>query len=171
MKLKHLVGGLRIDEVMDTRIPVDRWYQDGSSLVGDINIDNEDYQIIIDSIHYPIDGSIKTAINVAFNKVINGKVVHTLTYDTKSSSKVFGAILNAVMDKINQYHYDAVVFGATNDIEKRMKLYNHIARWLSKQYGQMIPNIKIGNGLMTIVCKYKTPDDEIELIKNHFGSK
>ena len=170
MKLKHLVG-LRMDEVMDTKIPVSQWHQSDSRLTGDINIDGVDYCIIIDVLHYPINGITKSAMNIAFDKMVNGERSNTLTYDTKSSSKVFGAILNAAQDKINQYHYDVVVFSAINDVEKRMRLYNHIAHWISKQYGTRIENIPVGSGLMTLVFKDKLTPDEIELIKNHFGDK
>jgi hypothetical protein len=168
---KIMENCLRMNEVFDTRIPVDNWVHTNNGEYGDISIDDTDYRIELEFLSYPINGSEIEAVNIAFGKVVNGISTGELTLDTKNTSKVFGAILNAALDKIKEYNFDAILFMAANNIEKRMQLYNRLARWVAKSYSYMIPNIPVGNGVMTIVCNKHITKEDVDIITKHFNEK
>lgn len=166
MKLKEIADGINIVEVFNTKIPINQWRSnDPGQLLGDITIDDKQYVVILEMIAYNINNVNKTAVNIAFDRIIGNKRVTDLTNDT-FSPKIMGAIFNAALDKINEYHFDAIVFMAINNVDKRMSFYNRIAHWLSKQYGAMIPDLPLPNGgKLTIVCNAHVSEEEVEQIK------
>ena len=166
-----ILPSVNLQEVFDTIIPVDKWHNIGDSIIGDITIDNSDYQIVIETFIYKFNDVDKTVINLAFDKIVDGKASGDLSLDTKSTSKVFGAILNAALQKIEQYHCDVIVFMAANNVEKRMRVYNWIARRVAMQLGSYLLDIPVGIGKMSMVMKAKITDAELELIKQHFITK
>jgi hypothetical protein len=84
------------------------------------------------------EGFIKHVDEIHFDRIIDGKVVTTLT-DSNHPSKVFGAIFNGAVEGVSKFGKDAeiVVFSAkhtnndTSDgFKKRSKLYETFARRL-----------------------------------------
>ncbi len=119
---------LCLNEVFDTKIPVDNWSRDNNRLMGDINIDNEHFQVIIEIQHYNFQSNYFNFLNIAFAKIVDGKPSQELTINNKNSAKILGAIYNAIIAKTKelsaQYEIDAIVFVARDNVNKRMSIYN-----------------------------------------------
>jgi uncharacterized phosphosugar-binding protein len=62
--------------------------------------------------------------------------------DTKSPAKVLGTIINGVFEKIDEFHYDAIIFAAANNIENRMSFYNKLADRFKKRFSRVITDVK-----------------------------
>lgn len=146
---------LHLNEVFDTKIPVDRWWHEGEILFGELHIDDAIYHISFEPSTYSFQTKTYNFINVAFAKFINGTRVQTLTFNKgnpANASKVIGAILNAFYEKLKDYKFDAVTLIATDNVDQRMRIYNAIARWEAKKYGSYLPNIPLpGGGKATIL--------------------
>lgn len=151
---------VNINEVFDTKIPPNSWTTevDGTK-VGHLKINEADYYIRLEPKTYAFEKVTYTFINIAFTKLINGKESEKLTYDNKTGSKVLGAISNAMRDELQKYEADAIVFIATDHVEKRMSIYNKLIREFGgKGFLSSMRNVKIPNGLMTIIFNKKFPD-------------
>lgn len=165
MKLHDLFDFvISLNEVLDTKIDPKSWDHGlNNSLIGNILIDDKTFLIKLEPLTYNFNEKAYLGINVAFSLFKDGKEIETLTYDNKSGSKIIGAIINALETKVNEYDWDFLLFIASNDIEKRMKIYNKIANWKLKGVsGDIITDIVInGNSKATIIIKDKSlPTDE-----------
>lgn len=140
-----------LNEMFDTKIAPNKWSYNGSNRIGHLIIDKEDYFIKLEPKIYVFENKEYSFINVAFSKLINGKETENLTYDNRSGSRVLGAIFHAVKDEIQKYETDAIVFVATDNVEKRMRIYNNLVSKLHPNFKDNITNIKIPNGKMTII--------------------
>jgi len=159
MKLHDLFDFIvSLNEVLDTKIPPNSWERgSNNSLIGKISIENKIYLIKLEPLTYSFNDKEYLGINIAFSLLENGKEIETLTYSNKSGSKIIGAIVNALETKVNEYEWDFLLFIATNNIEKRMKIYNKIANWKMKNIeGQVLTDISLnGNSKATIIMKDK----------------
>lgn len=159
-------GSYFINEILDTKIPVESWTTEGTRLIGLITIDDCQYRIRLEPFTFPVNNKLRNAVNVAFTKIINGKEEQYTTNDSgTTASKIIGAIMNGMKSKLDEYNFEAVTFAATNSVDQRMRIYGFIAARYGKQFGVTIPNIKIPNGLMTIITTSHLTDDEIEEVK------
>ena len=118
------------------------WREKDNAELGDFSIDDENYRILIE--HYEMNlildsGKVlKSADQVAFSRVeSNVEIVDKV--DSKSPSKVFGAVRNGIIEKIDP-KLDVVIFSAKkisgdsfDTFSKRSKLYERLARSVWKQ--------------------------------------
>lgn len=159
MKIKDIFP-IDIFEVFQTKIPVDSWKQDSDGdIIGDITIDDVKYQIYLQKSLFRNLSFISISFSVwdDLNKTWSDKP--TLT--KSNASKIIGAITNAITTELNNHHYDALVFAATDLTDKRMRIYNWIASRYSKQFGCIRQNIQLQDGMLaTIICTKQFCDNE-----------
>lgn len=166
MKLYEITSFI-LNEIFDTVIPVDKWELQGPVEIGVLYVGTDEYRILFEKFEYDVNGALKNGLNIAFEKWINGEYSQKLALDNSSASKILGAIYNACLDKLKKTNYDAIIFVAVDNTEKRMNIYNAMARRLIKilpDHGY-VPDIKIPNGVLTIVFDGDkwTPEEMNEL--------
>lgn len=160
---------MNLYEVLNTRIPIENWNQEDNRLIGQLVIDNFTYHIFLEPRTYPFNNKIYNFINVGFAKMVNNKPEYGITFDKASStkrldaaktSKIVGAISNGLIDKLKDYHYDAVVLIAQDDVEQRMRIYNMIARWeINHLGGKILNNIVLPKEARATIIFSKEFDD------------
>lgn len=132
---------LHLNEVFDTKIPVNKWRSQGRTLTGELNIDNAVYHISLEPSTYKFQTKIYNFINITFAKIVNGEPIQTLTFDKENpanASKVIGAIVNALYDKLTGYQYHAIVMAAMDNVQQRMRIYDSVARWKGAKLGASV---------------------------------
>lgn len=157
---------INVNEVFDTKISPDKWEQRNNQLVGTLSIDQTTYEIYLEPADYSIKDKTFNIINVAFAKIVNEQPDRNLSLNNKSASKIFGAIINALLEKIKQFEYDAIVFIARDNIEKRMSLYNQIARHKGGNFLSQKENITIPGGQATVLYNKNFPQEYREHLNN-----
>jgi hypothetical protein len=140
-----------INEVFDTIIPVDSWTTRGETKVGHLKIDNEDYYILLEPKIFSFNNQSYNFINIAFRKMVNGEESEELTYTNIAGSKVIGAIANAMRTELKKHEYAAIVFVATDNVDKRMAIYNNLTRKFGGDFLSCRPDVPIPGGKMTIL--------------------
>lgn len=153
-----------INEVFDTKVPVENWRQQGNNIIGNINIDNEQFQIIIEVQHYTFQNNNFNFLNVAFTKIVNGKPSQVLTITSKNSTKILGAIYNAIADKIKElsidYEIDAIVFVARDNVDKRMSVYNRMTSTMFNPFLIYKTDISLPKGARMTILFNKDMDSQ-----------
>lgn len=145
-------------EVFNSTTPIN-WYEEDKQLNGKFQIDNLIYIIELQ----PSTFQKYSFINVAFCILDNNnKKQYELSLDTKNPARVLGAIINGVTEKIKEFEYDALVFSASNNVEKRMSFYNKLANIFKKHFATIITNIKTNTGLFTILIANTVPKNEVD---------
>lgn len=156
-----------LHESMNTRIPVDSWQQNGNELHGFIQINDELFRIELQPITYQQHN----AINIGFSKIVNDHPTQELSLTSTNPSTIIGAIANAIVDKLDDFEYDAIVFIAASAVDQRMRIYNIVAKKFHQLFKVMIPNIELEGGRrMTVLLSKTFPSDKIEGFKNHIQS-
>ncbi len=118
------------------------WKEKDNAEIGDFSIEDEKYQILIEHFTMNLElesGKVLTSADqVAFSRLeSNVQIVDKI--DSKSPNKVFGAVRNGILEKIDP-KLDAVIFSAkkisgdsTDTFTKRSKLYERLAKSVWKQ--------------------------------------
>ena len=75
---------------------------------------------------------------------------------------MIGAIFNAASEEVLKHKTDAITFLAIDNVEQRMRIYNSLVRKFSAGFSSHRDNVKIQNGLMTIVFNKTFPDKAIQ---------
>lgn len=136
------------------------WKMVNSILNGSFSVDGEDYVIQLEP------GTYKnySFINVSFHK---GNGDYELSLDTKRPAVVLGTIINGVEHKIDEFHYDALVFSAANNIDRRMSFYNRLAQKFVKRFARIQMNVETPSGKLTVlISKTVTKEDVDGFIKS-----
>lgn len=173
MKLNELWNGpIHLNEVFDTKIPVDQWETvDDTRTNGYIEIDGHQFVIIIEQLHYTFNNIAVPFLNVAFAKVIDGQPNQSLTFDSTSPSKVIGAIVNGIYDYIARSNNDILLFVARDHVERRMRIYNAIASTMVSKFNNKISNIAMPNsGEATVLYTNEVDSELITKFKNHVST-
>jgi len=162
MKLQELVSsdGYVVDlyEVFNATREVN-WYHDQGAYCGDFEVNNAQYRVLFEPFVYQNKFN---CLNVAFQIKNKNEWSTKPTYDNKSASVVMGVVVNALYEKKDYFDYDALIFVATDNTDKRMRIYNSIARWKLKDLGTIIENIPLGLGKIGTVIvsdNIKNTDD------------
>jgi len=148
-------------ETLETKIPVENWRWIDKKLEGDLLIDTETFKIILE----PGEVQGHVLVNIAFEKLVNGKFSQDLVINSKNGSKILGAIINGAWDKLEEFdNVEFIVFIAADNVSKRMGIYNTVARRLMKSMNFNIikDNFKVRNGLMTIISKKNYSDEMLK---------
>jgi hypothetical protein len=162
-KRRSLQEALELDwvfdlhEVLNTTLDDEAWEQKGDKEVGTGVLEGETYKIYLEPGTYPAQDQVYRFINVAFQKIVNGEPTEELQWNSKNASKVVGAISNALLKRVQLYDYDAVIFIASDNVDKRMSIYNKIAerKWTDKGLGKTLENVPLGDGRMATLLLSK----------------
>jgi len=145
MKLRELA------ETLNTKLPT-TWTTDAKgNKIGTFVSGEDQYRIHLQRL--PIEDF--NVIQIGFDKwdVINNNWSITATLSNKQAIIVISAIFHAISDEVYKHNFDALVFGAVEDVKQRMGIYNRIAYRYVKFLGNTIENLPGPNGsLWTIVC-------------------
>jgi hypothetical protein len=149
-----------INEIFDSTVQVD-WSADRSTAIGKFTVEDENYKIRIEAGTYEFNQKTYNIANVGFLKSKGEIDSLELTGNNKNSAKVLGAVINGVSSKIHEYDLDAIIFMAADHAEKRMKIYNWIARKFNKgSFPKIIENVKLpAGGMMTVLLSKQIPDE------------
>lgn len=170
-----------LNEIFDTKVPVEQWRRVGHKDIGRIHIDEEEFHIILEESHYKFeDKTIKTInfINAAFAKIVDGpKLREDPLITSKNAAKVLGAIYNAIIFKMNGRDdseplfvggIEAIVFVARDNVTERMDLYNRMTSNMFNPFTDVIENVHLPDGgRMTILLKNTIRGNLAEAFKQH----
>ena len=143
-----------------------KWHnrKDGESGIEAIETINDSvYRIIIEPAKIKVTSIQYSIINVAFEKEDkDGNFTQSITNDSKNSMLVIGVIVDALDKEVSKYDYDAVVFIANDTADKRMSMYNRVARRVTNNmHGTRLQDLAFGHGKkMTVILKDFLKDDE-----------
>ena len=156
---------VQLDEVFNTTVSVD-WKQEDHILVGMFQIDGNSYRIKLE----PGTFLSYNFINVAF-EIKDGDSWSTKeTLDNKGASKVISAVISGIEKEIHKYECDAIVFLAASSVDKRMRIYNWIARKYTKHFGSIKENVPLDNGKLCSIIFNKELGSRISEFENHLNS-
>ena len=80
---------------------------------------------------------------------------------------MLGTIINGVFEKLNEFHYDAIVFAATNNVEKRMSFYNKLADRFKKHFAKVVEDVETNKGKFTVLIASSVKKPEIDDFVEH----
>lgn len=156
-------NAIRLEEVFDTKIPINNWHTNGVDRIGSLTINDHVFRIKLQ----PRVFQDITFVNVAFEVYDKQHDVwHTnATVDNRAASKVLGAIVNGITEELNNFEIDAIVFFANDLTDKRMRIYNSLASLKMKDFGHRKENITTKTGkLCTIIFNKKLSVEHIDYI-------
>ena len=163
MKLNELFTDVEnLNEVFNTHVDIDSWKFRNNSLIGTLNVNNETFEIEFEPKKYSINNKQFTFINIAFSKLIDGHSSQALQNNSTSPSMIIGAITNAIIKKLDEFNYDAVIFVAIDNIDKRMRIYNAVAKKFAQKFSWYKTHVKIPNGELTILATSSIKYEEFE---------
>lgn len=160
-----------LGESLNTRFDAENWHREDEVDVGSGLLGDEEFKIMIHPQSYSFDDHQYKFANVSFTKIVDGQESEELQLTSKNASKIIGAVTHAIQDRIKLYDLDAIVFIAQDHIEKRMRLYNIIARkkWAGYGLGRIIENIDIGGGRRLTAMISKELSQHVEGFKAHLA--
>lgn len=165
MKLDQLIN---VYEMFNSTTPISWAGNIEDRLVGTFEIDGSQFHLLLEPGYYksPDIKQTYTFLNVAFSRVVDGKDVFDLTPGGPFTSKVLGAVKQGVEEQTNVLtRFDAVVFVARDNQQKRMSLYNKLGRLWAKSFGTILENVQCSNGaLMTIIVKRSQETNAVPFI-------
>jgi hypothetical protein len=137
-----------IMEMLNIKFDTLVWNHEGNKDVGSGQLDDLEIRVVLDPIIYQQ----YHGLNLTF-AVWNGKkfseVIHAISTD--KAARIIGAVTNAFKDRIKNCEWVFLTLIAKDEVEKRMRLYTHIADRLARE--QLIDQInerKDGNGVIVI---------------------
>jgi hypothetical protein len=159
-----------INEIFNTVVDV-KWTEHKTGHVGEFKLDNKQYKIQVDEYEVRLS-KLYSIIDFGFTRDGSWE----LTNDNRTSSgKIFGAIMNSFIPKINKLKPDIIVFGVNNRngyVDERKSLYSKLASWWCRGTSFRIPIEweKTPNGQYTVLTKGEIPDSDVEAIKDFIKS-
>ena len=141
-------------ESMTFIAPPSKWKQVGHTIQRILELnDEEKIVLVIDPQVFPVGDKVIDFLNIGFLGFDSaGNMTEAMTYSSKNSSNVIGAVANALLTKLPEFEYSALSFIARDNIKKRMSLYSRIIRNKLHHLGQTYqPDIKMNDGGQAIV--------------------
>lgn len=135
-------------ETLDYNFDDEQWYSQGGKQIGDATLEGEHFRLLLEPGTFSIDGYTYHFINAAFQKIVDGHPTEKLQLTGQTASKIVGAIANALLERVQLYDFDAVVFFAADSVDDRMRVYNKVAerKWVRLDFGEALYNIDAGAG-------------------------
>jgi len=166
-------NAFNLNEIFDTSIPVDKWFFKDHTLIGDITIDNQLYQIVFEPQILTVNNKNYRVINIAFQNIdSNNQPNRFALLNTKNASKIIGAMVNGFHQKISQFEYDMIAFVARDHVEQRMRIYNYIARHDASTIGQCVFDIALPNSAKaTLIFHHNLPKQDMLDIQQYISLK
>jgi hypothetical protein len=119
---------LEINEILKRKFDDLEWKRVGTTDVGSGTIDGIPIELVLDPKTYY--GA--RWINVVFRTLNSAgefsEKAGAVKAGIQQASAIIGAVSNAVIDRLKTYDWELVTLIAKDNIETRMKLYQHIAR-------------------------------------------
>jgi len=140
----------------ETPLPI-QWHWDNACLLGDFTTNEYAYQIQICGFSYSFQNKVYKCANIAFVCFKDGQPT-TEVVPTKYARQVLNTVQNGISEKIVSLQLDAVTLVATNNINKRMGLYNKLADKYGVKFGSVYKNIKTLTGIATIIISHRVPE-------------
>lgn len=142
---------LVFDESFDSNVPIKWVKDDNDSTIGEFVINDNKYYLESQYATYDTGNGIVPFANIFFYTVNeHGILDANLTGLNKGAATVFATVLSGVRHIVNSNSLIAIIFGATDNTEKRMKLYNLIASKMFKDFGSFMRDVKTTSGNITI---------------------
>jgi len=172
--LNEFLGGhpILINEIFDSQIPV-RWKQiSPNEVYGYFDVDESSYRIFIQAGTYSFEGRTYSFLNCGFAVMKGEDPDMSLQGGTKNPSKVLGAVYNGIRQKVEEFDADALVFTATDNVERRMPLYGFlVSRFNKSGFPRWSENIKTRNGAAHALYSKNMPDGAISSFKKFVATK
>lgn len=148
-----------LNESLTTRFDTTKWKIVDGVDTGIGQLGAETFKIRLQPQTYIFKDHTYNFVNVSFSKLQNGVETEELQLNSTNASLIIGAITNGIQDRTNIYDLDGIVFIAADNVQKRMRLYNAIARRKWAGLGTIIENVDIGGGrlLTALVSKELSP--------------
>lgn len=135
-----------MNEIFNSSVPL-TWEETQTEACAKFTIKDKQYVLRITPHLYEFHEKTYTFLNVAFSRILeNGNETMDLTLDRSDASLVLGAVINGAAAKIKYYQADALLLVATNNTERRMKIYMWIARQFHGTFGILTPIITLPKG-------------------------
>lgn len=174
MKLSEIKATcIDIREMFEATAPIN-WSIDGDVQVGEFVLGGFIFHILLQPGFFtlPDNSHTYTFLNIAFSRVVDGKDSFELTGGGPFTSKVLGIVRNGILQKVDLMNdYDAAIFVARDNQEKRMSIYNKLAQVWMKDFGSIIKNIQTATGpVITIIMKHTNDPNSkpfFDYLKSH----
>lgn len=106
------------------------WEHVGAQYVGTAVLKQSIFQLFIEPIQVDCDNDDYTCLNIAFGKLIHGKISQDLIKSTPNASAVLGAVSKALAEKVSELKTSmnvvAACFFAKKGEEKRLNVYRSL---------------------------------------------
>lgn len=150
-----------MNEIFNSSIPL-RWQEDNDVVFAKFVVNEKMYVLKIMPHTYQFNETIYNFLNVSFSRVLeNGNETIDLTLDSPDAPTVLGIVINGAASKIQQYRADAIMLAASNNVDKRMKLYTWIANHFHPVFGTMTPVFSLGNHSQAVALLSSTIPREV----------
>lgn len=192
MKINEIVEFSEFIDIMEslnTKFDHISWSMIGQVALGIGQIDDNIYEIRMEPGAIPIGNRSYRFMNIAFSLMIDNQSTTTFQNKSHNSSRVFGAISNAINDElpkiIKANSVDFLVFAAKNDFDtdgniiktadRKIKSYTAMVR--SNLHGlsnwsAVLGNLKLKDGAEAIIAMRRKPTPiEWQTIQNYFINK
>jgi hypothetical protein len=153
MKLSEVLFSVHIPESLNTQIPF-YWRSENGMLLGVGRLDDVDIELKISSLKYQE----YNGCNLAFATYRDGAPVEVFRNEFGSfASKIFGAVVNGLKPKLDEYHVDFVCLVAKDNVEKRTTVYNLIAHRIARERLMHIKTFKHGDSNVIVMINNTVP--------------
>jgi hypothetical protein len=172
MVKKLLQDLITINEAFDTVFDSVRWSKQGQSMyVAECRLDGTDFTLNIEGMNFRVGAELRTYLNLAFTRVVDGQYVQTLVNTGENQTRAFGAIFNELRKKVREldgeFELDALVMIAVSAETKRLSLYRRALA--SKAYGlqpwQLRAEVRAMDGTALVATKEPLPKDAFDALR------
>jgi len=171
-------------ESLSFTVPI-KWVSHSDREVGSFSLEENKYQIFIEYKDADValassDRKFSDIIEVSFGRLIDDQLITTKIPSDVSSGKVFGAVFNGILEKIDWDSTEMVIFSAKKvggdsleDFTKRSHLYETMARRVHRRtaFGYIQEKIQNAEGdhfiLVNQKCKLSTSEIK-DLVQQNF---
>lgn len=189
MKINEIVefsDSIDIMESLNTKFDHISWSTSGQVAIGIGQIDGNNYEIRMEPGAIPIGNRSYRFMNIAFSLVIGNQSTTTFQNKSHNSSRVFGAISNAINDElpkiIKANSVDFLIFAAKNDYDSDGKIIKDADRKI-RSYSAMVRSslhglsnwstalgeLSLKNGAKAIIAMRRKPTPiEWQTIQKYF---
>jgi hypothetical protein len=128
------------------------WKNEDDQMTASFAVDEKQYQCFISAGLFTFQETDLHFLNVSFSRIGNdGDQIFDITLDTKNSIKVLGAVINGISEKVKELKTDAILLGAIDNIEQRMRIYRWVARQFAMTFGVFLEKVKVPNGELAML--------------------
>lgn len=162
---------INVTEAFDTRFPSVTWKESNGMYYAQEMLKGEQFEMLIEPAQFEVNGEQIVWLNIAFAREIDGEMTTDLIGKNENTSAIFGAISNALKDKIKEldsnFEIQAIGLGVRAGEEKRIPIYKRFVS--SMVYGlnewSYAFQVKMNIATMIIATRKKLTPDEVAALK------